>query len=75
MARFLNIIPAYGRTYETPVRAIADWLGGKDFKISQGPYLSVADVPALRAEGYTGVTVLTVHGYYPVSFPVSMVPA
>ena len=39
--RKLHVIPAYGRTYATPELAVQDWLDGKDFKILNGPYLSI----------------------------------
>ena len=40
----MKIIPAYGRSYPSPDAAIADWKAGKDFKIVNGPYLSIRDV-------------------------------
>lgn len=45
--RGLELRGAYGR--ET---SLADWKAGKDFKIEGGPYCSIRDVEAIRAEGF-----------------------
>lgn len=66
--RTLSIVPAYGRYYATHTRAVADWNLGKDFKISQGPYLSNRDEKQLIAEGYIGVSILSGQGYSTVLF-------
>jgi hypothetical protein len=44
----LMIMPAYGRQYKTSEQARADWNAGKDFKIVNGPYLSIRDVNYLK---------------------------
>jgi hypothetical protein len=44
----LMIMPAYGRQYKTSEQAKADWNAGKDFKIVNGPYLSIRDVNYLK---------------------------
>ena len=44
----LMIMPAYGRQYKTSEEAKADWNAGKDFKIVNGPYLSIRDVNHLK---------------------------
>jgi len=44
----LMIMPAYGRQYKTSEQAKADWNAGKDFKIVNGPYLSIRDVSYLK---------------------------
>jgi hypothetical protein len=46
---------AYGRTYAQPEQALADWNAGKDFRIVHGPYCSVRDLEAIKAEGYTSL--------------------
>lgn len=46
----LILIPAYGRTYNTAADAVADWNGGSDFKIANGPYCSVRDIDAMRKQ-------------------------
>ena len=50
----LMIMPAYGRQYKTSQEAKADWEAGKDFKIVNGPYLSIRDVDYLK-DKYTSV--------------------
>ena len=44
----LMIMPAYGRHYKTSEEAKADWNAGKDFKIVNGPYLSIRDANYLK---------------------------
>ena len=44
----IQLIPAYGRKYNTEHEALADWHGGKDFKILGGPYTSIEDLPMLK---------------------------
>lgn len=44
----LMIMPAYGRQYKTSEEAKADWNAGKDFKIVNGPYLSIRDTKYLK---------------------------
>jgi len=46
----MKIIPAYGRSYKTPDAAIEDWKAGKDFRIVNGPYLSIRDVKAMMED-------------------------
>jgi hypothetical protein len=50
----LMIMPAYGRQYKTSQEAKADWETGKDFKIVNGPYLSVRDIDYIK-DKYTSV--------------------
>ena len=50
----LMIMPAYGRQYKTSQEAKADWEAGKDFKIVNGPYLSIRDINSLK-DKYTSV--------------------
>jgi hypothetical protein len=50
----LMIMPAYGRQYNTSEEAKADWVAGKDFKIVNGPYLSVRDIDYIK-DKYTSV--------------------
>ena len=40
----LTLMGAYGRTYTTRAKALADWYEGKDFKICNGPYCSIRDI-------------------------------
>ena len=53
----LHLVPAYGRDYATEWGARCAWFEGKDFKVVNGPYLSVRDAPHLRAQGYPCVVV------------------
>jgi hypothetical protein len=39
---------AYGRKYRTREEALKDWEDGKDFKIKDGPYMSVRDSHLVR---------------------------
>lgn len=48
----LYVGPAYGRVYTTEEQVKADWLGGKDFKIHHGPYLSVRDYSTMLGDGW-----------------------
>lgn len=41
----LDCIPAYGREF-----SIDDWNNGKDFKVIDGPYFSIRDIPALSQD-------------------------
>jgi len=50
----LMIMPAYGRQYKTSQEAKADWEAGKDFKIVNGPYVSIRDINSLK-DKYTSV--------------------
>lgn len=47
----LTLYAAHGRSYANPEVAQADWVGGKDFLIAEGPdegrYCSVRDTQAL----------------------------
>lgn len=44
----LVLIPAYGRQYQTKELALKDWYTGKDFKVVNGPYCSIRDLPYMR---------------------------
>jgi hypothetical protein len=46
----LQILPAYGSRYLNSDDMMMAWNSGKDFKIWNGPYCSVRDLPALRKE-------------------------
>lgn len=50
--KMLFIIPAYGRRYETEEALRKDWEDGKDFKILNGPYLSIRDQDQIEGEIY-----------------------
>ena len=47
------IVAAYGRKYTTKEAALKDWNAGKDFRIFDGPYCSIRDLPALKASAST----------------------
>ena len=53
----IHIHGAYGRRYATAKAAVADWQAGKDFKIHAGPYTSIRDSEALKADGYSRVAI------------------
>lgn len=44
----LILIPAYGRQYQTKELALKDWYTSKDFKVVNGSYCSVRDLPYMR---------------------------
>lgn len=46
----LILIPAYGRKYNTEADVMHDWISGKDFKISGGPYCSIRDLAAIAMD-------------------------
>ena len=50
----LVAVGAYGRDYHSRNAALLlqEWTEGKDFKICNGPYFSIRDVPRLLQEGY-----------------------
>ena len=48
MAHTLILTPAYGRTYATVEEATKAWQEGKDFKIINGPYCSIRDLPTTK---------------------------
>jgi len=37
MARYVTVVPAYGRDYKSKAEVMADWHGGKDFRLAS-PY-------------------------------------
>jgi len=39
----INVVSAYGRSYDSIVSAKEDWDLGKDFKIVGGPYINKSD--------------------------------
>jgi hypothetical protein len=58
MITILEIIPAYGRVYNTTNAAVQDWLAGKDFRVrGSGPYLSIRDTETLKRDGYNLVRI------------------
>jgi len=46
---------AYGRIYPFRHQVLEAWRGGKDFKIVNGPYMSVRDTGLIKDEGYDQV--------------------
>lgn len=52
------ILPAYGRHYQDAEQALADWNGGKDFKILFGPYLSIHDSERLIKDGHRTINLI-----------------
>lgn len=44
----LVLIPAYGRRYDSAAPALVDWYTGMDFKVVNGSYCSVRDLPFMR---------------------------
>jgi hypothetical protein len=48
---YYNVLPAYGRKYDNEADLITDWESGLDFKIYNGPYMSIRNVPDLKARG------------------------
>lgn len=53
----LNAHGAYGRDYADAQAALADWEGGKDFKILRGPYFSKRDLHGLYLDGYDKIVI------------------
>jgi hypothetical protein len=49
-SRTIELVPAYGRKYNSQSEALADWEAGKDFKIYGGPYTSIRDESQLLEE-------------------------
>ena len=45
----ITLKAAYGRNYDTEKEALLAWIGGKDFKIVNGPYCSIRDIESLKA--------------------------
>ena len=48
--------PAYGRRYESYDALLVDWLGGREFKVHNGPYCSIRNLALIRERGYTVIT-------------------
>ena len=46
----ITLLPAYGRNYKTEEAALLDWIGGKDFRISGGPYCSIRDIDQMKTQ-------------------------
>ena len=44
------IKPAYGINYKTKEACLLAWLGGKDFKLVNGPYCSIRDIEYMKAD-------------------------
>lgn len=57
----MNLIPAYGRNYNTASEALEDWANGKDFKIYGGPYCSIRD--KVQLEEYGPITIYWAYPY------------
>jgi len=53
MLQTLTLSGAYGRKYDSPEKALADWDAGKDFRINEmGCYCSARDMLAFRRQMY-----------------------
>lgn len=50
----MYVVGAYGRQ-----ACMKDWQDGKDFRIWNGPYLSVRDLPRIRQNGYEKILFMT----------------
>lgn len=58
MARHVEVVPAYGRDYNTKAEAVGDWHGGKDFRLASpyavqefgGMYVNEVDVARWNSE-------------------------
>ena len=59
---YLNIFPAYGRTYASAEEIIAAWENGIDFNSHLG-YLSCRDIKRIKLEGFEGISI---YGCIPV---------
>ena len=46
----ITLAAAYGRKYSTEKEALLAWIGGKDFKIVNGPYCSIRDIEHMKAQ-------------------------
>ena len=46
----ITLKAAYGRKYKTAKAMLADWAGGKDFQIINGPYCSIRDMDLMRSQ-------------------------
>ena len=46
----IELIPAYGREYNSIVEALKDWEDGKDFQVYNGPYCSVRDLEKMTKD-------------------------
>ena len=46
----ITLTAAYGRKYSTEKEALLAWIGGKDFKIVNGPYCSIRDIEMMKAQ-------------------------
>lgn len=51
----LRLVGAYGRQYTSKEALIKDWNDGKDFRIVNGPYCSIRDLPEIRKRGFTQI--------------------
>jgi hypothetical protein len=52
----LMVVGAYGRNYKTFAEALVDWHAGKDFRIVNGPYCSIAEVGIMKDRGVRHLT-------------------
>ena len=41
----LFVVPAYGRRYDDKSILLDAWINGSDFKILNGPYISIRELP------------------------------
>lgn len=64
----LYLQAAYGRYYHTVDQALQDWISGKDFLITGGPYCSIRDMQLFLKEGYTRAEFFTEERTYILFF-------
>lgn len=66
--KIIQLLPAYGRKYESKEQLLKDWTAGKDFQIWQGPYCSIRDREKMREQGYEKVLIAAInpHGSQPL---------
>jgi hypothetical protein len=67
----LELLPAYGRTYNTEADAIQSWCDGKDWGHYSGPYCSIRDMDIIKQTGYTRI-VLRWNYKYNNSFTINL---
>lgn len=63
MKAYLQVFPAYGRTYASASAAVKDFLAGKDFSCSprSGPYTSIRDFGGRVLSSFDGVQIQQFH--------------
>jgi hypothetical protein len=53
----LHLKPAYGRSYDNKKMLMEDWEGGRDFKIVDGPYLSIRNMDHIKELGFKALII------------------